>query len=265
MRLLSLAVGVALCVNVAADGPLTRAHSHNDYLHPRPLFDALDHGFCSVEVDIWLFNGELLVSHDADTLEAKHIDKLNLQRLYLDPLKERVARNGGRVYPDGPEIILLIDIKGPGKPTYLALRDVLKDYADILTTFTRKGIRHGAVRVIISGSRPRSIMESEKKHLAAYDGRLGDLDSDLSEHFMPLISASWTSTFKWRGEGPMPDAERETLRTIVEKAHAKGRILRFWATPHNEDLWQTLFDAGVDLINTDDHPRLRAFLLKQRD
>jgi hypothetical protein len=28
---------------------LTRAHAHNDYHHPRPLLDALDHGFCSVE------------------------------------------------------------------------------------------------------------------------------------------------------------------------------------------------------------------------
>ena len=33
---------------------LERAHAHNDYEHPRPLFDALDHGFKSVEADIWL-------------------------------------------------------------------------------------------------------------------------------------------------------------------------------------------------------------------
>jgi hypothetical protein len=37
--------------------PLTRAHAHNDYLHARPLFDALDHGFCSVEADVWGVNG----------------------------------------------------------------------------------------------------------------------------------------------------------------------------------------------------------------
>jgi len=32
--------------------PLIPAHAHNDYLHARPLLDALDHGFCSVEADI---------------------------------------------------------------------------------------------------------------------------------------------------------------------------------------------------------------------
>jgi hypothetical protein len=53
-------VGVVLVA--AAPVPLTRAHAHNDYLHARPLFDALDHGFCSVEADVWLVDGKLLVA-----------------------------------------------------------------------------------------------------------------------------------------------------------------------------------------------------------
>src|SRR5258708_18978619 len=43
--------------------PLTRVHAHNDYEHKRPLFDALDDGFCSVEADIFLVDGQLLVAH----------------------------------------------------------------------------------------------------------------------------------------------------------------------------------------------------------
>src|SRR5690242_5509037 len=48
----------------AAIIPLTRAHAHNDYEHTRPLLDALDQGFCSVEADVWLIDGELRVAHD---------------------------------------------------------------------------------------------------------------------------------------------------------------------------------------------------------
>jgi hypothetical protein len=44
--------------------PLERAHAHNDYEHERPLHDALGHGFKSVEADVWLVDGELVVSHD---------------------------------------------------------------------------------------------------------------------------------------------------------------------------------------------------------
>lgn len=39
--------------------PWTRAHAHNDYYHRRPLLDALDHGFLSVEADIRLVDSEL--------------------------------------------------------------------------------------------------------------------------------------------------------------------------------------------------------------
>ena len=65
--------------------------------------DALEQGFCSVEADIHLVNGELLVAHDRDEVKAGR----TLEKLYLEPLLERVRKNGGKVYPDGPEFTLL--------------------------------------------------------------------------------------------------------------------------------------------------------------
>src|ERR1700722_3090172 len=94
--------------------PLTRAHAHNDYEHKRPLFDALDQGLCSVEADIFLVDGQLLVGHTRRSLKPER----TLESLYLVPLKERVDKNGGRVYPGGPEFTLLIDIKTNGAQTY---------------------------------------------------------------------------------------------------------------------------------------------------
>src|SRR5213596_3180460 len=85
--------------------PLIHAHAHNDYEHKRPLLDALDHGFCSVEADIWLINGKLFVAHDFRDVKTNR----TLESLYLEPLRERVRKNGGRIYPDGPEFTLLID------------------------------------------------------------------------------------------------------------------------------------------------------------
>ena len=68
-RLLILCAGwlaglVAAAAQSPAPLPLPRAHAHNDYAHARPLADALAHGFRSVEADIWLTNGALLVAHD---------------------------------------------------------------------------------------------------------------------------------------------------------------------------------------------------------
>ncbi len=85
--------------------PLRNAHAHNDYEHKRPLFDALDRGFCSVEADIFLSDNQLLVGHTKSDLKAER----TLQKLYLDPLRTRIKENGGRVYRDGPAVFLLID------------------------------------------------------------------------------------------------------------------------------------------------------------
>jgi hypothetical protein len=46
--------------------PLDHAHAHNDYEHARPLLDALDRGYGSVEADIYLVDGALIVAHARD-------------------------------------------------------------------------------------------------------------------------------------------------------------------------------------------------------
>ena len=59
----------------SAPRPLINAHAHNDYEHPRPLLDALDHGFCSVEADIYLVEGQLLVAHNRSDVSKERRDR----------------------------------------------------------------------------------------------------------------------------------------------------------------------------------------------
>lgn len=236
--------------------PLIHAHAHNDYLHPRPLLDALDHGFCSVEADIYLVDGQLLVAHDRDKVKPDR----TLQSLYLDPLRERAKKNGGRVFPKGPEFTLLIDLKSDWKITYPALRAVLTNYTDMLTTFHGEMKHTNAVMVVISGSRDRKMFEGEPTRYAAFDGELSDLDTNPSSNFAPWVSARWGGSFSWRGSGAMPEAEKRKLESIVKRAHDQGRRVRFWGAPDNAAFWQAIQSAGVDLINTDDLPGLENFL-----
>ncbi len=236
--------------------PLIRAHAHNDYEHARPLLDALDHGFCSVEADIYLVDGKLLVAHDRDKVKPDR----TLQALYLDPLRERTKQNGGRVYPDGPEFTLLIDLKSDWKVIYPALRAVLTNYSDTLTTFRDGTKRTNAVMIVISGSRDRKMFDGETVRHAAFDGELSDLDSNPPSTFAPWISARWGGSFSWHGDGEIPPAEKQKLESLVKRAHEQGRRVRFWGAPDNPGFWKTLHAAEVDLINTDDLPGLQKFL-----
>ena len=241
----------------ASPTPLTQTHAHNDYEHKRPLWDALDHGFCSVEADVYLVGHQLLVAHDRDKVAPDR----TLQALYLDPLRARSKQNGGRIYKDGPSFTLLVDIKSDAEPTYAALRDLLKEYSDIITTFSRTSSEPKALTVIISGNRPRKIMAEESIRYASMDGRLDDLNGSASKHFIPLISDNWTQSFKWRGVGPFPADEKERLRQIVGRAHDQGRKVRFWAAPDQPEGWKELLEARVDFINTDNLAGLQQFLL----
>ena len=161
--------------------PLPQAHAHNDYEHARPLLDALDNGFCSVEADVHLVEGQLLVAHDRNQVSADR----TLERLYLDPLRERAQKNGGRVYAGGPTVTLLIDIKSGADPTYTVLRGVLARYSDFLTSFDNGETTERAVTVVISGNRPRTLMAGETTRFAAVDGRIEDLGGGAGERVDP--------------------------------------------------------------------------------
>jgi hypothetical protein len=239
--------------------PLIRAHAHNDYYHPRPLLDALDHGFCSVEADVFLVDGQLLVGHTRWELKPQR----TLQALYLDPLRLRIQDNGGRVYRNGPPLTLMIDVKTDAERTYAVLAEVLAGYAEMLTSVRNGVLEERGVTVIVSGNRAEQAVADCALRYVGIDGRLGDLDTQRPSHLMPLISDNWRSHFRWRGQGPMPEQEREKLRAIVEKAHAKGRRVRFWATPDDPAVWRELVDAGVDLLNADDLAGLERFLRSQ--
>jgi glycerophosphoryl diester phosphodiesterase family protein len=247
-------------VQVQSPIPLINAHAHNDYEHSRPLLDALDQGFCSVEADIYLVDGQLLVAHNRSQVKRDR----TLQSLYLDPLRERIQKNGGRVYAGGPEVTLLIDFKSEWKATYEVLRTLLKEYSGMLTSFRDGKMERKAILIIITGNRSRAMFEGENPRFAALDGDIEDLDSNLPAVLIPWISSNWTKTFRWRGRGEFPEAEREKLRSIVARAHEEGRRVRFWGAPDVPLFWSELRAQGVDLINTDDLPGLQRFLAGSR-
>ena len=243
--------------------PLWRAHAHNDYEHPRPLFDALDHRFGSVEADIFLVGDQLLIGHTPDDLDPTR----TLESLYLDPLARLVKANHGSVYRGyRTPLQLLVDIKTEGAATYLELDRQLRGYRHLFTSYAHGRVRPGAVTAVISGDRAaREPMEQQPVRSAFYDGRLADLGTAAPASFAPLISDNWSNNFTWQGAGPIPAAEREKLRSIVSAAHREGRRVRFWATPdlagpERDAVWGELLAAGVDHLNTDDLAGLEAFL-----
>ncbi len=237
------------------------AHSHNDYEHERPLFDALDCKLKSIEADVYSVGDSLFVAHDFDQIKPGR----TLCQLYLEPLKSQILKNNGSVYGNGEEIIVFIDIKDDGLKTYQNLHRILTEYKSQLTSFENGKKKQGSIMVVVSGNRPIEFMQSQTIRYAGFDGRMENIDSGISPVLMPVVSDNWAKYFTWDGTGKMPAEEKIKLKNYAEKARKQGYILRFWNTPNRTAIqrtavWTELKNAGVGLIGVDELMELQKFL-----
>ena len=242
----------------AQSTPLFNAFAHNDYRHKHPLFDALDNGFTNIEADVFLEDTTLVVAHFCPVFRHG----LNLEKLYLKPLYNRVLQNNGQVYAGSHHpVILMIDIKTKANRTYKALEKLLDRYRPMLTHYEDGKIVEGAVTVVISGHKPFRLLERESDRLAFIDDDLRKVARDTTiRNVFTMSSCKYSRLFTWKGKGPMPFFERQRLCAFVTVAHSMGSKVRLWASPENAIVWNELLKCGVDLINTDHLSDLRSYL-----
>lgn len=239
------------------DQPEVYLWSHNDYEQPEPLTKALGLGFQMIEADIHLIDGKLYVIHD----HPENPDETPLlTEQYLEPLAKIIDSNNGVALPGSKvPFYLVIDVKTEAESTFTELSGVIEPYRQYFTRLENGEWIEGPVRLLISGNRPQLDPESPDR-IAFIDGRVPDLGKGYSTDLYPVISDSWPGLFSWNGTGQIPADELEKVRSLVEQAHEEGKLIRFWATADNENVWTTLLDAGVDIINVDDLRGMRDYL-----
>ena len=235
---------------------VTRAHSHNDYMQVRPLDEALDNGFNSIEVDVFPVNGELLVAHNEKDIKPEK----TIQSMYLDKLSARAKANHGAIYPGSKTIFwVLVDVKKNGEEAYRTFKTILDRYPEL-----KPSGRKSKVRFVISGDRAFDLIAADNGKWAGIDGEWKDMGKKYTVEQMPWISGNWSSLFPYKGEVEFPSDHRTKMETMVRAIHAEHRLVRFWGTPDSESTWQVQWKAFVDLINTDRIAGLRSWILKQK-
>lgn len=240
---------------------LINAHAHNDYWHTRPLFQSLKNGFMSVEADCHLIDGRILVAHERIFTKKCR----TLQKLYLEPLLQRAKENNFKsVYKNGPqEFILYIDIKADCQIFIPFLDSVLNNYDAMLTKFVDDKKIIGAVRVLVDHCGNDSYILNSNPRYISLSGSMGDEDKKNGNDIMPRISFSYKSLLQWDGKGKMPEAEKDKLKTYIQKAHSNNHTIRIWAAGNKKKVWKELVAAGVDWINVDRLNKFRKFMAEK--
>ena len=216
-----------------------RIHSHNDYRQPKPLQEALAEQVFSLEADVFLYNGQIRVAHDAAELPAAPL----LDSLYLQPLLRWALAIPAGETPRFP--YLLIDIKENSALVLSALEKLLAQYPRL---FNPEGMR-----VVISGERGPVSEWNAWPGYFLFDGRPDEA------YDLPILTrvAFISDAYKDQGRG-----NRKRIRSLARSVHRQGKLLRLWGIPDTPDSWKQMKKWGVDIINTDHPGACRKFLMK---
>ncbi|MBV4355696.1 alkaline phosphatase [Pinibacter aurantiacus] len=228
------------------------AHSHNDYMNAVPFWAAYNAGFGSIEADIFLKDGQLIVAHDQEGVKLNR----TLEDLYLKPLLSCIRKNDQHVYADhSKNLQMLIDIKTEAVPTLAKLVSVLQQYPELISNKNLKWV--------ISGNRPNQEAFSSYPEFILFDGELSKKYSDAALKKVALFSDDLRNYTMWKGsKSSIPGGEMQKMKDAIKYAHDLQRPIRFWDAPDSLNAWYQFMDLQVDYINTDRINDLSSFLNK---
>lgn len=205
-------------------------HSHNDYEQSVPFMPAWKAGFGSIEADIWLHNGRLLVAHTHQSLSPER----TLESLYLQPLL-KVARANRPVQ-------LMIDIKTDSIATLDSLVALLQRYP---------ALQQSGIRWVISGNRPPVSRYNSYPSWILFDGELSKTYPVEVLPKIAMISGPLADYTAWNGKGVLMEQEKSRLVQLIQHVHSLHKPIRFWGAPDVVNAWYQFMHLGIDYINTD--------------
>lgn len=210
-------------------------HAHNDYENKQPFWEAFSAGCSSIEADIFLEKGQILVAHDAEDLRPE----ANLKEMYLLPLRQLLT---GSIYQLDGKLQVLIDVKSEAYITLEALVELMKEFPEL-----QKDRR---LQIVISGNRPKAEDYHKYPAYIYFDHQeLGITPPNLEK--VALVSLNFKKHSTYNGKGRITDADRTSLQKAIDFAHNIGKPIRFWGSPDAPSAWFSFHQLGIDFINTD--------------
>jgi len=227
-------------------------HSHNDYAHQHPLYDALNNGVKSVEADVYHFLGPLWVCHTPFGI----VKLRRIQNWYFRPLKRIIDKNGGYVYKAGETFYVLIEVKTNTRHAMPRLKKIFAKYKDILTTYTNHGVQVKPVTVTILSVRDDAYWMKDSVRYFGVELPF----SHASENLNPYVYTQ----FRLHTGSPEPYKDPDSdISKQIKLVVARGQRIRANAGQDIESNWDVLYKSGVTFIHTDKLVELKEFMKKQ--
>lgn len=222
-------------------------HSHNDYAQDVPFWQAFSAGCSSIESDLILQNGKLMVAHNVPDIKEDN----TFENLYLKPLQAIMTSEQYESF----DLQILIDLKTPAETTLKVLIAQLEKYPALINGKSPSK----KVSFAISGNRPSAEQYDSFPAYINFDHQTVDTWPSAMDK-VALVSLPFYKYTRWNGKGRLTSGDEAKLKAVIEQIHAKGKKVRFWATPDSKTAWFTLSNLGIDFINTDKPFACNAYL-----
>ena len=131
----------------------------------------------------------------------------------------------------------------------------------MLTNFVDGVEVPGGITLIITGNRPIETIAAESDRWVAIDGRPIDLGKGYPVNLMPMVSEKYSTILGWTTTfGTKSPRNILKVQDFVTKVQSEGRLTRLWKIPEKVEAWNWLTYHGIDLLNTDNLPKLHDYL-----
>ena len=162
-----------------------------------PFINAYNEHFGSIEADIFLIKGKILVGHNIQELSNDR----SIENLYLTPLASLKHKNRS--------LQILIDIKSDAISTLDSLISVLKKYPTL--------INNPSIRFVISGNRPAENLYKNYPSFIMFDGRIGKEYAAEELNKIALLSEDFGKFTMWKKTWPIINEDREKIVAAIFK------------------------------------------------
>jgi hypothetical protein len=279
-------------LDITRDVTPVPCHSHNDYWRRVPLYDALRWGCTGVEADVWLFDEELYVGHNTNSLTQNG----TFTSMYVDPLVKMLdhknelgdfattssVKNGVFDTEPAQTLVLLVDFKNDGHDIFPVVSQQLNALREkgYLTYFNGNTTIEGAITVVATGNAPFDLITANSTYRDIFfDAPLDKLESATSasptakrdgqgtvgtsptSHFDSTnsyyASVNFGSSIGTLWFGRISEAQTLKIRAQIQSAKERGLKSRYWSAPKfpialRNRVWNLLVEEGVGYLNGDD-------------
>jgi hypothetical protein len=230
-----------------------------EFENEKEIWPTFTQGVVHYQAHIMYIYGEVYVaSHMPDS--ANHTLP-TLRSTYLLPIYSQYKKNLGKVHPNfDDEMYLFLDIKFDPRKTYQKVWEQVSPYHEMLTYRVGPQWHEGKLKIIFVGNAPMRTFQQERVSFAAAQGTVADLDKNYDNKLMPLIGINFVDDLEWNGVGKMPFDEYRKFKEIIQKAHKQGKKVRIYNAPDEENIWDVMYTAGVDMISSSDPMAFQKFI-----